>query len=885
MIRRGVGRRTGRSSTGTTQPLAVTSHGERVHVVHTGGRPPAPLTDIAGRLGPAGQDEVVVLVGAPLGAGGVDALCEQLSPMLEESRKADIRVLRLVMSAGADEAEGRHSTARLICERWGFDVLATAGAAVVVPDGTLFSPDLPDAPGGWWHFSSGEVPRRVGSRLPIPDWEPALERVSRMADAGHVVEPVPAGLLVRPAQTTAPTVHGLPYAVPPDPDRPQVLIGAPSVSADALANVIAALPGRLRQSVRLLSLDGQDLIGTGHAVADLLGAETQVALGVPVVMEDAMRGDVSVSPRMVGTDGNPTWRPFVEAVTCPPVRNGVRPPFRVSAWRAPAGLRQGGGEPDALPLDGRWKVAVTPAGLWIGSRSTEPPLAAVTRPVSHDVMAIDLGAPRRALDDSLWPHLDKLLQDMRPEERDRTVVHIHGVLGAKGMEHLRRLAVRHGFSLLAQEHAPQAAAGGDPDGVRLSDDPLLEEVDLEVETEVASEPEQSQAVETGPTPGSSPGFTAHTLNTSLATAYAHTPSVAPVVREYATASAGAAATPPSKEQTVEEPAASATATPAVSAPPVQGTQPQPPVTEMPSRTAVKAQSHQPTTEAQPQPPAARTQPQSPAAQAQSRPATAASLPSASGATSTEASALTSVPLPSMGHQRPAPTTREGRQTDHEKLRASLGPFWERHTRAASRAMTRMPGIRTQDGTGASMAHLAAVHVYMTAVDDSQLDSSLSDDDSTLTLLRCLEWGLRRLPSYRGATISTNPWLTTKLTPDLVGTRLVSGVPVRATAVDGAYSAPSADHMLIWSVTGRRTSVLMEGDGKDILFSQHSGFRVLGVIQRGSATVGLLRELPPHDRSSDTRELNGPDVALLYRLRAVLDLPSPAADDRSPAEGQ
>lgn len=801
MIRRGAGRRAGRTGARTARPLTVTPGGERVHLVHLGDRPPASLIDLAGLLGPAGQDEVVVVVGSSLGDGGVDALCDELAPALEESRKADIRVLRLVMSAGADEAGGRHSAARLLCERWGLDVLATAGAAVVVPDGSLFSPDLPGAPGGWWHFATGQVPRRVGSRLPVPDWEPALERVGRETADGHVVEAVPAGLLVRPAQATAPVVHALPYAVPPDPDRPHVLLGAPGVPAEALADVLAALPGRLRRSVRLLSLDGQDLIGTGQAVADLIGAETRVVHGIPVITEGAAAGEAPVSLRMVGADGTPSWRPYVESVVCPPVRDGVRPPVRVGAWRAPAGLggeSTAGTDPDALPLDGRWKAAVTPAGLWIGPRSTRPPRAASERPVAHDVVAVDLGAPRRALDDSLWPHLDALLRDMEPEERERAVVHVHGVLGAKGMDRLRRLAVRHGFSLLAPEQRARATQTHTPD-----------------ESGPEGEPEAEGSVPAAPVPG-----------IPLATTSAHAPDAfpAPDVPDVPDA-------PDVPDVSSGQPAY-ATAGTSTSTSTGTGTG-----TSTSTSTSTREN-------------AVRTPVPPPSEESRSRPAPVA---------------RPAVPQPSS----PQPSAP---QTDHERLRASLGPFWERHAKAATQAMTRMPGMRAQDTGGASLAHLAAVHVYLTAVDASELGTAVADDDeSTLTLLRCLEWGLRRLPSYRGAVVSTGPGLTARLTPDLVGTRLDSEVPVRGTAVEAAYPSPTADHVLIWSVTGRRTDALVDGEGREILFSRHSGFRVLDVVRHGPATVGLLRELPPHDRSSGPAELSGADTALLERLRTALDL--------------
>ncbi|MGW3461810.1 hypothetical protein ACWDE9_20420, partial [Streptomyces olivaceoviridis] len=467
MIRRGTGRRGGQADRHPAPRLTVSRAGERVHLVHTGSTPPRRLADIADWLGPARPEEAAVLVGASLGQDGVEGLCDLLAPVLQRFKDDDVRLLRLVMSAGADEAEGRPSTARLICERWELDVLATAGPAVVVPDGTLFSPDLPDAPGGWWHFSFREVPRPVGSRLPIPDWEAGLRRTDRNLVADHVVEPVPAGLLIRHAGVAPAAVHTLPYAVPPDPDRPHLLVDAVDVPAAGLATVIAALPGRVRKDIRLLSLDGRSLLETGQEVADLLGTDVHVANGIPVVVdgddpETDEAGGATTELYMVDADGTPAWRPFAQTLTCAPAADGRGGRARVSSWHSPAPLLKGD-RPDALPFDPTWKVALTPAGLWAGPRSSEPPLTAVTRTADADTVAIELGAPRRALDDALWPSLDRLFGELDPDVRERAVVHVHGVLGSKGMEHLRRLTVRHNFSLM-----PQAREEADAEGAAAS---------------------------------------------------------------------------------------------------------------------------------------------------------------------------------------------------------------------------------------------------------------------------------------------------------------------------------------------------------------------------------------------------------------------------------
>ncbi|MFF5552954.1 hypothetical protein [Streptomyces olivaceoviridis] len=1000
MIRRGTGRRGGQADRHPAPRLTVSRAGERVHLVHTGGTPPRRLADIADWLGPARPEEAAVLVGASLGEDGVEGLCDLLVPVLQRFKDDGVRLLRLVMSAGADEAEGRPSTARLICERWELDVLATAGPAVVVPDGTLFSPDLPDAPGGWWHFSFREVPRPVGSRLPIPDWEAGLRRMDGSLVADHVVEPVPAGLLIRHAGVAPAAVHTLPYAVPPDPDRPHLLVDAVDVPAAGLATVIAALPGRVRKDIRLLSLDGRSLLETGQEVADLLGTDVHVANGIPVVVdgddpETDEAGGASTELYMVDADGTPAWRPFTQTLTCAPAADGRGGRARVSSWHSPAPLLKGA-RPDALPFDPTWKVALTPAGLWAGPRSSEPPLTAVTRTADADTVAIELGAPRRALDDALWPSLDRLFGELDPEVRERAVVHVHGVLGSKGMEHLRRLTVRHNFSLmpLAREEAeaegaaasvpstaeplPSAETGGTEEteetdeargtsGIEETEEALeargTEETQEFEETEEAGEvlrvdgsafPERGNRTETPVAPRELP---TQTGSTSAVRASGPSPARARVRPQEQTqppatgrppsgsspapagasaASAGTTAAPapsapPASRTTtvVGEVPASATGTPGKlpNTPPAQTGAPSAPTLGTPSAPLLGIPSA-PAVGTPPAPavdtPSAPTVGTPPAPAVGTPPAPAVDTPSASapGTPSAPAPGTPSAPPavnapPALGTSAPetavppqvrgnpaappapqppsagvgspsepsrratgrvgAPDTspeRGASDSDHKKLRAYLGPFWKQHRTAASQIVERLFPASSREQSDALIAELVAVHVYMTAVDDAQLRAALAhDDDQSRTLLRCLRSGMRRLPSYRGAAVSTAEEFVARLTPEAAGDEWEGNLPVRAVSVGRTYPGPSTDHLLIWSVTGRRSGTRAGDDGQDVLFARESRFRVLGVARRGPATVGLLQEVPRQAHAS----LPHLDAALLNRLRTVLDLPSAAPE--------
>ncbi|WEP00783.1 hypothetical protein A6P39_042180 (plasmid) [Streptomyces sp. FXJ1.172] len=448
-IEQGSARGSGNSRHNTIEALTVSHAGEHMYLVHTGSRLPMWLTRLADRLSPTRPGEAVVLIGAPLDEDGVEGLCRRLAPVLEASRDARVRLLVLVMSEGADEAEGRPSAARLICERWGFDVLATAGSALVTADGALFSPDLPGMSSSWWHFSPGAPARCMSSHLPVPDWEAAVRRVGRQTVAGHVVEPVPAGLAVRPVGPASLATRIRLHSIPPEHGRPQLILASPDIPTAALAVVMGTLPEHVRGSLRLMFLAGRPMLRTGQEVADLLGCDVHVAVGAPlvsggIVPDDASAGDAIADQYLFDAVGRPAWRPFAQTVVHAPAAGGDDRPIRVTQWRVPPVLA-GGTEPDALSLGRHWKVAVTPAGLWVGPRDAQPPLLVTARPASADTVALDLGATHRTLDESLWPELDTLFEQLEPEVCVRAVVHVHGVLGTQDRERLLELTVRHGL--------------------------------------------------------------------------------------------------------------------------------------------------------------------------------------------------------------------------------------------------------------------------------------------------------------------------------------------------------------------------------------------------------------------------------------------------------
>ncbi|MEU2228062.1 hypothetical protein [Streptomyces sp. NPDC018347] len=455
------------------QAAAFTVTGVKgVHLVHREEDLPPALAQAAEALHDA-PGQATVLVGALPADEELDAFARALAPLVGGLRARGVRLLRLVMSQGALDRRAAPSPARRLCEDWGLEVIAPSGPALIVPGGSLFSPDGSTSPGGWWLFTPGAVPRRIGARLPRPDWESHLARVPAVVAEDHVVQQVPAGLLVRPASAPSGGPESLGFAVPVDPGRPLLLVGAPDapdapeVSADAIADVLAAMRSRARTSVRLAPADGRDLLALGQETADTLGLEVDVTSGLPLLLTaDPLDGDARTV--IVGPDGSPAWEPYVESVTCFPAGADRTPEPRMGGLRSPAAWLKEGPEPGVFLLDDRWQTTLTWSGLWVGRHGDRPPLTAAG-PADGDVVAIGLGVPGRAIDDSLWPSLDRLFASLEDEVRERALIQVHGNTGATGQRTLRRLAVRHGMVL-----APRGWSGAGADTAHVLRAPLAD---------------------------------------------------------------------------------------------------------------------------------------------------------------------------------------------------------------------------------------------------------------------------------------------------------------------------------------------------------------------------------------------------------------------------
>ncbi|MFI0507653.1 hypothetical protein ACH3WN_33210 [Streptomyces albogriseolus] len=407
-----------------------------------------PLDAVAEVAGAVAREEdvVTVIVGSAAGGGAPDAgHWARLGALLDSLRARGTERVRLVMSGAGDDRPDRPGVARRIAEAWELEVTAPDGAVLITPGGTLFVHGDSRRDRAWWRFAPGAEPRKAGRRAPAPAWEEALDGVPARTAGGCVVDRVPAGVVIRPAEAPGPAPDDLCFSVPVDVERLTVLVGAPQaedVGADEVAAVLAGLPEAERARARLAPGGRRDLLRLGQSVADLLGAEVEVLTGLPLLDDHAPPG-TPPRPTLVGLDGRPSWRPFVSSVVCGPVdAEGRAPVPRPVEIHLPDWIL-GGGERGTVRLTDHWQATVTRAGLalWALGGPRPGPLGPAVDP---EVCAIELGMPGQPLDDSLLPALSRLVRGLGTDVRARTTLLVRGRL-LTGDGALRRLAAEHGI--------------------------------------------------------------------------------------------------------------------------------------------------------------------------------------------------------------------------------------------------------------------------------------------------------------------------------------------------------------------------------------------------------------------------------------------------------
>ncbi|MFI0469571.1 hypothetical protein ACH347_36340 [Saccharopolyspora sp. 5N102] len=280
----------------------------------------------------------------------------------------------LVGRSGLAGPDGQAPLAARLSERLNVEVVAPDGSLLMLPGGELFS--VGEAT-GWVGFRPGRHKTHTGPRHPIPSWQDPLSETlrSRAADPRISITSIPAGLWVRAAGAVMRPMSDMAYGVPVSGARLAIVAGAPGEEQpdlEAVAALVAALPGKLRQTFGLICYgpEPDPARPLAQRLADLLGIPVHCCHAVPQYLPDGAK-----TWKSLDAAGQRAWLPFVlESLHRPGVpplpRNWVQPvPGMVGAGVGAYWLQDG------------WLVDVLPSGLLVRPvRTAVDPVAARLAP-------------------------------------------------------------------------------------------------------------------------------------------------------------------------------------------------------------------------------------------------------------------------------------------------------------------------------------------------------------------------------------------------------------------------------------------------------------------------------------------------------------------------
>ncbi|SDT81480.1 hypothetical protein SAMN05216371_6665 [Streptomyces sp. TLI_053] len=220
---------------------------------------------------------------------------------------------------------------------------------------------------------------------------------------------------------------------------------------------------------------------------------------------------------------------------------------------------------------------------------------------------------------------------------------------------------------------------------------------------------------------------------------------------------------------------------------------------------------------------------------------------------------------------PVPVTAST-AAERDAVRALLGDHYHRCTGRLDQLATRLPGLRStsQDDFKPDLAAVLLHHTDsgVPVPRAALIAAARSGAPELRPFLHCLGAGLRRLPSHHGAVLLG---AGAGLDPESVLAHYPTGRLFREPAPLAGLTAPGAElpgssvEFLVWSATGRRTSVFDPTDGPaQAAFPPGTAFTVVGQVPADGDRPAcvLLRESggDPSERNRNS----------LTRLRAWLE---------------
>jgi len=329
---------------------------------------------------------------------------------------------------------GKHSrdaavmTGQWLAERLNCPVLVPDGDVVMAPGGALFSSALQGV--GWVLFRRGRAPQQDSRHFPIPDWTfPGTEQIWQPGPVS-VVEPLPAGVWIRPLESADDQRALLISGLVPRPDLMTVVLGSPNSRPVPMAEISRfchAVPPEHRDRVRFVQYGPVEVLrsSVGQALADQLGAPVTFYGGLP-----STEGTLHV----VSPEGQLGWRSFARELRYQPraaAAGRILPPQLVS-YDAPM---SGASElsPGVYWYASDAVVEIVQSGLWL-----RPPVAPVnadhvrTAPIDPRHAAVVFDTSSRHLTDRMQALAGEIMATMDPAMRRMFRVLPAAVLIANG---------------------------------------------------------------------------------------------------------------------------------------------------------------------------------------------------------------------------------------------------------------------------------------------------------------------------------------------------------------------------------------------------------------------------------------------------------------------
>jgi hypothetical protein len=183
------------------------------------------------------------------------------------------------------------------------------------------------------------------------------------------------------------------------------------------------------------------------------------------------------------------------------------------------------------------------------------------------------------------------------------------------------------------------------------------------------------------------------------------------------------------------------------------------------------------------------------------------------------------------------------------LRKALSSQYDVAASTVGRMLSQVPGLRTGMQADEVLADLVGVRLYLTG-DSAGVDEAVRSaaPGPHVPLARVVTSGLKRLPSYRGATqmwAAAGPseldWYRDRL--------LVSEWAFLTATTAGRPTRPGEVEFRVWSMTARRTQLIDPSVEDQVMFVPGTNFKVLDVRDEPNPVV-LLRELSTAEIGED-----------------------------------